>query len=258
MSWLFCVHPLKNRYFFMRASKLRSMCIMLRSIGLTLAVSMQVLFFAAMQAASRQKINKCLLRWAKKLLTYLQVHYKVINPHNVTLKQGATYIIMSNHCSLYDIPLIIVAFPNKSIRMMSKKELFRVPVWGSAMRAAEILSIDRKNSRQAVKDLKIAQKKMKSGIIPWIAPEGTRSRDGKLQEFKKGGFLIAKQTGATIIPVCINGSGQILPPKSTRFGLNQRVEIYIGKPVDVKEYVGEKRNKLIPDVRAEIKKYSEL
>ena len=77
---------------------------------------------------------------------------------------------------------------------------------------------------------------MRSGIIPWIAPEGTRTRTGEMQPFKKGGFILAIQTEATIIPMGIRGSDKILPPDTWAFHANQKVEIHIGEPVNPKDY----------------------
>jgi 1-acyl-sn-glycerol-3-phosphate acyltransferase len=158
---------------------------------------------------------------------------------------------MVNHRSHYDIPLSFVSLPG-SIRMLTKKELFTIPIWGKGMKAAEFISIDRKNLEQALKDLDEARKLMQSGIVLWVAPEGSRSRTGKLGEFKKGGFMLALQTGAIIIPVGINGSETILPPESLDFFLNRKVEITIGEPIDAALYNVEQRDTLMQDVHRSI------
>jgi 1-acyl-sn-glycerol-3-phosphate acyltransferase len=164
---------------------------------------------------------------------------------------------MSNHASLYDIPLIYAALPG-SIRMIAKKELFRIPLWGYTTKKIEVLSIDRSNSAQAKLDLNYAKEKMRSGIVLWIAPEGTRSRHGKLNSFKKGGFILALETGATIIPVGIRGSDKILPPGTWHFGLNQKVEIHIGEPIDSTQYTLATRNEFIATVRQSILKAADV
>src|SRR4029079_5554001 len=92
-------------------------------------------------------------------------------------------------------PLIFAALPG-SIRMLTKKELFRVPIWGRGLAAGEFVSLDRSQRQQAIRDLGAARDKMADGVILWVAPEGTRSKDGRLGSFKKGGFLLALENGA--------------------------------------------------------------
>jgi 1-acyl-sn-glycerol-3-phosphate acyltransferase len=159
---------------------------------------------------------------------------------------------MSNHESLYDIPLLFVALPG-SMRMLTKKELFRVPIWGRGLAAGEFVSIDRSDHEQALKDLEAAREKMASGISLWIAPEGTRSRDGTLGEFKKGGIMLAIRTGATIVPVGIRGSRDILPPKTLfNVRLGCMPEVHVGNPIDARDYGVENRDVLLALVRDRI------
>jgi 1-acyl-sn-glycerol-3-phosphate acyltransferase len=234
------------------AGAIRKYWIVTATIFVTLMHSIKIWFLAVVLHSSRHKIDIALRAWVKKLLHIARISYKVFNQEHVKFAHNQAYIVMSNHASHYDIPLIFAAIDG-SVRMMAKKELFRVPIWGHAMRAAEFISIDREDRRQAVKDLRAAKEKMQSGIIPWIAPEGTRSRSGKMQEFKKGGFLLALQTDANIIPVGIRGSFNILPPGTTDFNLNQHVEIHIGVPIDTSKYSTKDIAKLMAEVEARIK-----
>jgi 1-acyl-sn-glycerol-3-phosphate acyltransferase len=137
--------------------------------------------------------------------------------------------------------------------MLTKKELFKVPIWGRGMAAGEFISVDRHDHAQAIRDLEAAREKMSSGIYLWVAPEGTRSRDGVVGEFKKGGFVLAIQTGALIVPIGIRGSRTILPPK-TFFDvqLDQRAEIHVGAPIDASAYDLEHRDELLTTVRERI------
>lgn len=231
----------------MRANKLQQIIITVRSIWLTFIVSANIIWWAQIGQCTRKNIDKISRSWARGILDIvkLSVH---IQPYKTEYLPGKCYIVMSNHSSHYDIPLILHALPG-SIRMIGKKELFKVPVWGRALHLSEMISIDRKNRRQAILDLRIAREKMQSGIIPWIAPEGTRSRDGELQEFKKGGFLLAIQTGATIIPVRIDGSFAILPPKTTDFMLHGKVSVNVKEPIDASKYTVKDLNELMRVVR---------
>ena len=94
---------------------------------------------------------------------------------------------------------------------------------------------------------------MESGIIMWISPEGTRSKNGKLAAFKKGGFITAIESNATIIPIGIRGAFDILPAKTRRFNIHQKVEIHIGEPVDASQYRIDNKDELIDRVHREMK-----
>jgi 1-acyl-sn-glycerol-3-phosphate acyltransferase len=120
------------------------------------------------------------------------------------------------------------------------------------MAAGEFISINRHNIEQAKKDLKAAGEKMEDGIVLWIAPEGTRSRTGRLGSFKKGGFILAIETGAQIIPVGIRGSEKVLPAKTWDLYLNQQVDIHIGNPIDASAYTLKSKDDLIEAVRREL------
>ena len=190
--------------------------------------------------------------WARRMLNILEVQYKIINPVGFEFSPNRPYIIMSNHLSHFDIPLIYVTFPREIIGMIAKKELFRMPFFGQSMRLGGSVSIDRENRYQAIKDLDFAKKNMLEGVRLWIAPEGTRSRTGKMGEFKKGGFKIALDTKAIIMPITIIGSGRILPPKTFDVNVGEKVEIYIGKPIDTAHYERKDLQKLMVDTASEI------
>lgn len=238
----------------MKANKIHSLVIIIQTVISTLYYSLQVIWVSLFHKQnSRLKINDIAVKWSISLLHIVKAKYKIINDSNIDFQRNQSYIIMSNHASHYDIPLIFVAFPNQCVRMIAKKELFKVPVWGRALAVGEFISIDRVNRRQAVQDLRIAKEKMSSGVIPWIAPEGTRTRTGEMQAFKKGGFMLALQTKATIIPVGIKGSGKILPPKTSKYGVGENIEIHIGKPIEMQNYTAKDVAELIHEVEVSIK-----
>lgn len=167
------------------------------------------------------------------------------------LDPDRVYLYMSNHESVMDIPLIFAAAP-RAPRMVTKAELFKVPIWGPALKVAGFIAIDRTNRAQAIKSLASAKATMESGINVWIAPEGTRSRDGSLLPFKKGGFMLALETGATIMPVGIVGARNIVRPKSLRSYLDQDVVVRFGEPIDASGYTLEQREELMARVRSAI------
>ncbi|MFT3741684.1 MAG: lysophospholipid acyltransferase family protein [Gammaproteobacteria bacterium] len=228
---------------------------MLKSLYLTAKYSVLAIYQS--RKGNRAATDKVIHDWARGLLETVKVKYQVFGLQSLQLEPGKPYIIMSNHASLYDIPLIFMALPNQSIRMIAKKELFKVPLWGKAMQQSEFVAIDRDNSTQAMKDLEMVKEKMRSGIIPWIAPEGTRTRHGKMNPFKKGGFMLAIQTQATIIPVGIRGAANILPADTWNFQPNQTVEIHIGQPIDASSYTIRMRMALLNAVKDSIEQLVE-
>lgn len=235
----------------MRRIPFRFAWIMLCSISVTAYYSLKTIIYARKKSTTKQKLNEIIVAWARSLLQIIHVKYDIIDSHHIQFNEATPYIFMSNHLSLYDIPLLLVCLPG-TVRMVAKKELFKVPLWGHAMQQSDFVSIDRENATQALHDLEIAAQKMKAGVRLWIAPEGTRSRDGQLQAFKKGAFNLAIQTGATIIPITIIGTDQLLPAKTFQFHLNQKVCLHLGEPIDAKQYTLRDRMKLLQRVREAI------
>lgn len=233
-----------------RSFYIRAVCILATAKLCTMAMVRG--FFE--KKLNRIWINQKIIDWVSTLTKALQMSPKVINPHNVSLnpKEMPT-ILMSNHGCLLDIPLIYYAFPNQCIRMLAKKELSRIPVFGHSMRRAEFPFIDRKNRNQALKDLAYAKEIMKTGVSLWMAPEGTRSKDGTLGPLKKGGFITAIEMGAQIIPIGIRRARDVAPNGGFKVWLNVPVEIHIGKPVDVVNYCLDDRQALLNRVSDELK-----
>jgi len=228
---------------------------MICSGALSLYYASRVLLRAMWGKCPRASVDGWMQLWAKKITHTVRLHYTVHNSHLMDFSQKRNYIIMSNHSSHYDIPLIVLSVPG-SVRMLTKQELRRIPIWGPSLTRAEFVYIDRHNREQAIRDLDNAKEKLTSGIRLWIAPEGTRSRTGKMQAFKKGGFMLAIQTGAIIVPVGIRGANQVLPAKTWQFHLNENVEVTIGEPVDASQYTIENRNALMQVVEQRIREAS--
>lgn len=240
-----------------RVNPLRWAWILLCSVGVTLYISVIAIWKATRGTLTREFADDTLRWWARKLTHYIDLHYVLHNPHGFTFEPGRAYILMCNHASHYDIPLTFAALDG-SIRMVAKKELFRVPVWGRGLRLAEFIAIDRANREQALKDLDRAREKMESGVIIWIAPEGTRSRSGKLQPFKKGGFMLALDTGATIVPLGIRGARNVLPPDTTSVFVGCEVDLHIGRPIDASTYSLETRDALMEEVERQLLELADL
>lgn len=245
-------HKIYHKQAIMKINKVRTFWIVFRGLIATADYCGRSIIMGLLKKTNREWVDKTIQKWANSILNLAGVTCKVINPFQVDPEPGKAYILMCNHSSLYDIPISFKSFPNHSIRMLAKKELSRMPFMGKGMVAAEFPFIDRKNRTQALKDLEYAQELMQSGIIIWVAPEGTRSKNGKLAPFKKGAFITAIQAHATIIPMGIRGAFDILPARTFQLNLNQTAEIHIGKPIDASEYTMENKEQLIEKVHQSI------
>lgn len=236
----------------MRTTIMQRLRVMLVTAYATLRITIIILYRVNLRGGySREYGDKWLKWWAGKLVGAVRIRYVVHDPHGLEIEPGKRYIIMSNHRSHYDIPLMILSLPG-SIRMLTKKEFFRVPLWGRGLKAGEFISIDRSDLEQAKKDLATAREKMESGVVLWISPEGTRSRSGRLGPFKKGGLIMAIESGATIIPVGIQGTENVLRPKTTEFCFDQDVRIDIGSLIDASRFTVEQKDLLLEEVRGSI------
>jgi len=236
----------------MTVGRIRAIGIWLKVVGITMKICIPTILEASFGRYDRNVADRRSRWWCRKVLGYVGATVEVHGPASATVEPGRPTIIMSNHASLFDIPVIYTALPG-SIRMIAKKELFRIPIFGRAMRVAEFVCVDRSDHARAVDAINDAGKRTREGIILWLAPEGTRSRNGQLGPFKKGGFVLALQTGARIIPVGIRGTADILPPTTmTRVRTGQTVHVHVGEPVDASAYTVETRSELIDEVRRRI------
>ncbi|MGA9207196.1 MAG: lysophospholipid acyltransferase family protein [Terriglobales bacterium] len=126
------------------------------------------------------------------------------------LDWSRTYIFMSNHVSNLDPPIVIPIMPRRT-SVLVKKELFRIPILGWAMRLASLVPVDRRNRESAIASLRLAAEVLRSGVNMTVWPEGTRSPDGRLLPFKKGPFHLATESGVPIAPITLVGTHEIWP-----------------------------------------------
>ena len=153
------------------------------------------------------------------------------------LENGKKYLFVANHQSLFDIPACIAGIPAQ-LRMLAKKELFRIPFFGWGIWVIGHISIDRENREKAIASLERAVERLKKeDISPVVYPEGTRSPDGKIHAFKKGAFVLAMKSGRPVVPVAIVGSRAVLPKKSVVINPGH-IHVIINKPIaaDDKDY----------------------
>lgn len=172
----------------------------------------------------REVCDERIAWWSRRMVDDVGMRIEVVGREH--LEPHEPMLVMSNHQSHYDVPALFQTLPG-SVRMVSKKELFRIPIFGAALRAAEFVEVDRGDRARAIVSLNGAQRLFRSGISVWIAPEGTRSSDGRLGPFKKGGFILAEEADVPILPVSVDGTRRILAPHTTDFRLGEKVRVTI-------------------------------
>ncbi|MDZ7758877.1 MAG: lysophospholipid acyltransferase family protein [Desulfovermiculus sp.] len=130
------------------------------------------------------------------------------------LDENQTYLFISNHQSLLDIPILLVLFDRWYPRFVAKKSLFTIPLFGPGMGRTGHLGVDRDNSRQGMRDMQEAVHRLQQGQSLVVFPEGTRGQGDGLQDFHIGAFVIALKAKVPMVPVIINGSSRVMPKGS--------------------------------------------
>jgi 1-acyl-sn-glycerol-3-phosphate acyltransferase len=161
-----------------------------------------------------------------------------------------SYIFIGNHQSHFDVLSVFSMLP-LTVRFMAKKELFKIPIFGWSLYASGTIRIDRSNRQRAIESMNNALDRINRGVSVVIFPEGTRSEDGKIREFKKGGFVLAIKGEIPIVPISISGSRFILPKNSIRIHPG-KIKIVVSDPLSTNEYGYQERERLSSDVRKTI------
>lgn len=172
--------------------------------------------------------------WAKIILWLFGIKVRTRGTENIEPEKR--YVYISNHASMFDIPAVVTGIPD-DIRFVLKKELTRVPIWGWALKYGHYIVIDRGKARDALKSLEEAAKRMRQGASVILFAEGTRTRDGKLQPFKRGAISLAVKAGNPVIPVTINNTFKILPKGSWHVKPTD-IELVLEKPIPTDRFTG--------------------
>ncbi len=194
-------------------SLIHSLFVIISVICLTALTSAAAILLSFFDSTGGNIVHSILARnWGKAILFISGIKVEVRGLSNIEFDNS--YVYMPNHQSLYDIPVLLGRLPIQ-FRWLAKAELFKIPVFGRAMKCAGYISIDRKNRKSALDSLRKAGNSMKSkGVSVIIFPEGTRSQDGEISSFKKGGFYLATTSKVSIVPVIIKGTKEIVSKKS--------------------------------------------
>ncbi len=149
--------------------------------------------------------------WARGVLRICGIRLTVSGTEHIT--PGTCYVYVSNHASLFDIPVVAGGIPDR-VRIIYKKELERIPIFGWALKAGAYIAINRQRSIEAMQALDEAAERIRTGTSVILYAEGTRTLTGALQPFKRGAFNLALRAGVPVVPLTINGTFHILPKHS--------------------------------------------
>ncbi len=187
--------------------------------------------------------------WSKTSLRVCGVRVRVTGTEH--LVPGRSYIYVSNHASMFDIPVVAAGIPD-DIRMVYKRELEKVPLFGWGLRWSNYIGIDRGSSAEARRSLDEAVEKIRGGASVLLFGEGTRTEDGKLQPFKRGAFHLAVRSGVPVVPLTINGTYSIVPKHSLRIRPGT-VDLVLSPPIPTASLEGKNGERtLMEHVRAAI------
>ena len=226
----------------------RALLVVPFSLLVTLIISILTLFYAVVLRRGAASVQGLAAWWAKSICTASGVAVTVTGTEK--LDPNKPYIFAANHQSQFDI-FALQGFLGIDFRWLAKKELFQVPIWGPAMRSAGYIPVDRSRGRQALISINEAAEKIAAGTSVIIFPEGTRTRDGKMQDFKAGAMVLAIKSGVDIVPVAIKGTYEILP-KGKLLMNPGNVLIRIGNPIATKNYKSKDKHVLAKILQEEV------
>ena len=186
--------------------------------------------------------------WAYTMIAASFVRTEIKNKNKIL--KGTPYIIISNHQSHYDI-ITLVTTLGIQFRWIIKKEILKLPIFGYALYASRNIFIDRSNTTSAIESINKGFDRLPKGVSVMVFAEGTRSPDGQIHEFKKGGFVTAVRRKIPILPVTVNGSRRVMRKGS--FTLKPgKIQIVIGDPIDTSGYTTDTVQELIDKTRQTI------
>ncbi|HXX20907.1 MAG TPA: lysophospholipid acyltransferase family protein [Candidatus Acidoferrum sp.] len=155
-------------------------------------------------------------------------------------------VFVANHASNIDPMAMIPAIPRR-VGILAKQELFRIPIFGTAMRVAQFVPVDRANKESASAAVSLAVQRLKNGLSFVIFAEGTRSPDGRLRPFKRGAFTLAIEASVPIVPISIVGAHLVMK-RGEKIVHRGDVTIRFAEPVDASAFTIEQRDELLARV----------
>ncbi len=219
---------------------LRGLLALLTIPPLTAAVCLSAVADVRCFRRSKAKAQQFPCFWGRLLCRIANIQVRVEGREQ--LDPAKTYIFIGNHASMADI-LAFQGYIGHDFRWIAKKELFAIPIFGSAMQSVDFIPIDRSHGRGAMKSLLAAAERIAHGSSVILFPEGTRSFDGHLQPFKTGAIMLALKAGVEVVPVGFNGTHQVIP-KGKLLSRGGEVVLRIGTPLSVSNFNAKDKQEL--------------
>jgi 1-acyl-sn-glycerol-3-phosphate acyltransferase len=218
---------------------IRAAFTMITVFVVTSAVSFLCVVFSVFGSYSKI-INYLAKFWTRSILFAAGV--KLVIEGLEKVDRNKSYIFIGNHQSHFDVMAVFSALP-LTARFMAKKELYKIPLFGWALAATGTIRIDRSNREKSIASMNNALERIKQGVSIAIFAEGTRSDDGNIKEFKKGGFVLAIKGGIPIVPLSVSGSRFILRKHSLKVTPG-KIKMVFSDPIDTAKYSYQDRQKL--------------
>ena len=177
-------------------------------------------------------VHACAQNWGASIFRICGVQVQTEGEEK--LDRESSYVVMSNHCSLFDIPTVLTSLPFP-FRMLAKASLFRIPFMGWYMSRVGYIPVKRDDPKRARESIENAASRVASGLSVLIFPEGTRSVEGEVARFKRGGVNLAHTAAVSVVPVAIINSGRLLPRGSWHADPGV-ITMRIGDPINPKDF----------------------
>jgi len=195
------------------------------------------------EAASLEYLRKVAYNWSKFTMNIIGIDLEVKGIENIP---DETCVFIGNHSSILDIPILLYV-TQRNLGFIAKKEMLKTPIIGYWLRNSKCVPIDRENTRTAMASINEAIKNIQEGNSMVIFPEGTRNKEGKVGEFKRGSLKLATKSKAPIIPVSIDRASRAF--EDTRKFKSTKIKVIFGKSIETRNLTKEEEGTLASDIR---------
>ena len=234
-------------------SYLRSILWMCPLIGLSVVFMGSISLACSLFDATGRWQHRVAVLWGRMVLAICMVKVDVLGSEN--LEPGQVYVFCSNHFSLIDTPLMFGCMP-REFRILARHGLWKIPFLGWHLNRAGHVPVHRENPREASRNIGQAAAKIRQGYCVLIFPEGGRTREETMRQFKPGAGYVAIRAQVPVVPTAIVGTRKILPPNSAHLHPG-RAELRVGKPIPTAGLTNRDAKALMERIRGEIAALSE-
>jgi 1-acyl-sn-glycerol-3-phosphate acyltransferase len=227
----------------------RTMLLFVTAFVVTFVLGMSVIVAAMLGVEHKPGgiFDKAPRWWSSAVLWAVGIRIRVHGMQNIAPSQP--YIFASNHVSWFDVPALAKILPR--YKFVAKAELFKVPIFGRAMRAAGMVEIQRENRKAAFGAYDVAAERIRAGNSVVVFPEGTRGHAYPLRPFKKGPFVLAIAAGVPIVPIVVHGTIEIMP-KGSLWAHPGTIDVHLLEPVSTSGVDYDHREALMQTVRTKM------